>query len=105
MTIKTITTQLDRISEDSWCDVNGNRIDLTINDFEGFDSDWSEIYREFIDEDTVGEVLDWLEKKTLITLMVIYITTITSATSWSRLAILPSTFKKNADLITSQFVL
>lgn len=62
MTIKTITTQLDRISEDSWYDVNGNRIDLTIHDFEGFDSDWSEIYREFIDEDAVGEVLDWLEK-------------------------------------------
>ena len=62
MTIKTITAQLDHISEDSWYDVNGNRIDLTIHDFEGFDSDWSEIYREFIDEDAVGEVLDWLEK-------------------------------------------
>ena len=62
MTIKTVTTQLDRISQDSWYDVIGNRIDLTIDDFEGFDSDWSEIYREFVDEKAVGEVLDWLEK-------------------------------------------
>ena len=62
MTIKTVTTQLDRISADSWYDVSGNRIDLTINDFEGFDSDWSEIYREFVDENAVEEVLDWLEK-------------------------------------------
>lgn len=62
MTIETIITQLDRISEDSWYDVNDNRIDLTINDFEGFDEHWREIDREFVDEDAVGEVLKWLEE-------------------------------------------
>ena len=62
MIIKKITTQLDRISEDSWYYVNGNRIDLTINDFEGFDDDWDEVDREFVDEDAVEEVLDWLEE-------------------------------------------
>ena len=62
MTIETITAQLDRISADSWYDVADNHIDLTINDFEGCDEDWSEIYREFVDEDAVNEVLEWLEE-------------------------------------------
>ena len=62
MTIELITNQLDRISADSWYAVTDNRIDLTINDFDGFDENWSEIDREFVDEDTVWEVLEWLEK-------------------------------------------
>ena len=62
MSIETIITQLDRISEDSSYYVNGNRIDLTIDDFEGFDDDWCEVYREFADADAVEEVLEWLEK-------------------------------------------
>ena len=62
MTIEMITAQLDRISADSWYDVIGNHIDLTINDFEGFDEDWSEIDREFVDENAVQEVLKWLAK-------------------------------------------
>ena len=62
MTIELITNQLDRISADSWYDVTDNHIDLTINDFDGFDEDWNEIDREFVDEDLVDEVLEWLEK-------------------------------------------
>lgn len=62
MTIETITTQLDRISADSWYDIEDNRINLIINDFEGFDEEYSEIFREFVDADAVEEVLEWLEK-------------------------------------------
>ena len=62
MTIQTILAQLDRISADSDYEVTDNRIDLTINDFEGFDEKWSEVDREFVDEDAVNEVLEWLEK-------------------------------------------
>lgn len=62
MTIEIITAQLDRISEDSWYDVDDNRINLTINDFEGFDDDWSEIDRELVDAKAVEEVLDWLKE-------------------------------------------
>ena len=62
MTIEIITTQLDRISADSWYDVNDNHIDLTIDDFEGFDEHWSEVDREFVDADAVEEVLEWLEE-------------------------------------------
>ena len=51
MTIETITAQLDRISAGSSYDVNGNYIDLTINDLECF-----------IDKDAVDTVLIWLEE-------------------------------------------
>ena len=60
MTIETITTMLDRISADSWYSVNGNHIDLTVDDFAGFDENWCEIDREFEDADAVEEVLEWL---------------------------------------------
>lgn len=62
MTIENITVQLDRISADSWYYVNDNHIGLTINDFEGFDEDWNEVDREFVDADAVEEVLEWLEE-------------------------------------------
>ena len=63
MTIETILAQLDRISADSWYEVTAdNHIDLTIDDFDGFDEDWSEIYRELVDEDAVEEILKWLEE-------------------------------------------
>ena len=62
MTINNITNQFDRISADSWYDVNDNRIDLTINDFEGFDANWREIEREFVDADAVENVLEWLKE-------------------------------------------
>lgn len=62
MTIETITAQLNRISTGAWYTVTDNHIDLTIDDFEGFDENWSEIDREFVDEGTVDEVLEWLEE-------------------------------------------
>lgn len=62
MTIETIIAQLDRISADSYYGVSDNHIDLTIDDFEGFDDDWCEVDREFVDADAVEEVLEWLEE-------------------------------------------
>ena len=60
MTIEMIIAKLDQISEDSWYEITGNHIDLTIDDFEGFDEDWSEKDREFVDPKAVDEVLEWL---------------------------------------------
>ena len=62
MTIEKILAQLDRISADAFYEVIENHIDLTIDDFEGFDEDWSEIFKDFVDEKAVNEVLEWLEK-------------------------------------------
>ena len=61
MTIDNILDQLDRIAEDSWyITTSDNYIELTINDFLGFDEDGSEVFREYVDPETVEEVLDWL---------------------------------------------
>ena len=62
MTIENIIAQLDRISADSSYEIDGNLISLTIDDFDGFDENWSEIERDFVDENAVDEVLEWLEK-------------------------------------------
>lgn len=62
MTIENIIAQLDRISADSSYEIDGNLISLTIEDFDGFDDDWSEIERDFVDENAVDKVLEWLEK-------------------------------------------
>lgn len=61
MTIEKIIAQLDRISADAFYEVIENHIDLTIDDFEGFDEDWSEIFRDFVDEKAINEVLEWLK--------------------------------------------
>lgn len=62
-TIEAITDQLNRIHEDdAFYIVNGNHIDLTICDFDGFDENWDEIYHEFVNEEVVDEVLDWIKE-------------------------------------------
>ena len=61
MTINTITAQFDRIAADAEYTVYDNRIYLTIDDFGGFDENWSEIDREFENADAVEEVLNWLK--------------------------------------------
>lgn len=60
MTIEMLTSMFDRIAADSWYEVEGSRISLTINDSEGFDEDWCDIEREYEDEEAVREVLTWL---------------------------------------------
>ena len=62
MTMEMITAQLDRALEDVSYEVHEDYIDLTIEDFGGYDKHWREIEREFVDEDAVDEVLDWLEE-------------------------------------------
>ena len=62
MTLEMITAKLDTIAQDSWYEIDGNEVALTINDFEGFDEDWNEVDREFVDADAVEEVLEWLEQ-------------------------------------------
>ena len=40
----------------------GVTLAVTIDDFEGFDEDWSEIMRELDDEEAVDAFLEWLEE-------------------------------------------
>ena len=62
MTIENILAQLDRIYADSWYKIKDNLIDVTIDDFDGFDKNWREIDREFVDEDTIDEVIEWFDE-------------------------------------------
>ena len=62
MTIEKILAHLDRISADSWYKIKDNLIDVTIDDFDGFDKNWREIDREFVDEDTIDEVIEWFDE-------------------------------------------
>ena len=34
---------------------------LTLEDFEGFDDDWNEVEREYVNEEAVDALLEWLE--------------------------------------------
>ena len=40
---------------------SGARIDLTVEDFDGFDEDWCEVSRDY-DEEAVAELVEWLEE-------------------------------------------
>lgn len=40
---------------------SGARIDLTIKDFDGFDENWREIFRDY-DVEAVDELIEWLEE-------------------------------------------
>lgn len=39
-----------------------NFLDVTINDFEGFDEEWNEISREYVNAQAVENVLDFLNQ-------------------------------------------
>ena len=43
----------------------GDSVSVTVEDFEGFDSDWSEVERELEDEDLVAEVFEALSEGAL----------------------------------------
>ena len=62
MIMETILAQFNRISVDSFYIITNNCIILTINDFVGFEEDWSMTYRELVHDDVVEEVLEWVEK-------------------------------------------
>ena len=61
MIIEMITAKLNAINnEDGYYHINGNIIDLTIIDFDGFDENYCEVDHEWIDEEAVDEAIEWL---------------------------------------------
>ena len=46
---------------DAYVDFRGGALHFTINDFEGFDEDWSEVEHDFIDVELVDDIEDALE--------------------------------------------
>ena len=64
MKMEQIIEKLETINADAYyyVDDEDNEIRLTIDDFEGFDEDWSEVERELENHKAVEEVLEWLEE-------------------------------------------
>ena len=62
MTIEMMKEQLNALCEDisfwEWDDEN--KLDVTVEDFEGFDEDWDEVYAD-IDDNAVDKMIEWLE--------------------------------------------
>ena len=62
MTIEMMKEQLNALCKDitfwEWDDEN--KLDVTVEDFEGFDEDWDEVYAD-IDDDAVEKMIEWLE--------------------------------------------
>lgn len=62
MTLEMITAQLDAVSADvSYHVADDGYIWVTVEDFAGFDEDWSEIDRELEDAEAVDALIEWLE--------------------------------------------
>lgn len=62
MTIEMMKEQLEALCKDisfwEWDDEN--KLDVTVEDFEGFDEDWDEVYAD-IDDNAVDKMIEWLE--------------------------------------------
>lgn len=60
MTINEITKRLDTLGNDVCYDVYDDKLEITLNDFEGFDDDWEEVMREFDNPEAVDAMIEWL---------------------------------------------
>ena len=62
MTMEMMKEQLEALCEDIsfWEYDDENKLDVTIEDFEGFDEDWCEVFAD-IDDDAVEVMIEWLE--------------------------------------------
>jgi len=63
MVMELLATAGDDLSV--WESSDGSRIDVTVEDFIGFDEDWDEIDRELDDEELVDSIKEQLEASAL----------------------------------------
>ena len=63
MTKEMAMALLEKATKDLIIDINeeGNEIEVIVNDFEGFDENWSEIYRDY-DAELISEIFNELDK-------------------------------------------
>lgn len=63
MTFENVCEMLDDLKDDCWYTLrDGNLLEVTFNDFEGFDENWNEIMRDYVDPENVEKFLDLLEQ-------------------------------------------
>lgn len=58
--LEVVVNMLKELGEDVSYTMVREELHVTIEDFDGFDEDWSEIDREY-NEEAVDELLEWLE--------------------------------------------
>ena len=61
MTYELVMELLQTLGDDVTIDERDGDIIVTVQDFEGFDDDWDEIYRDY-DDDAIDAVYDQLEE-------------------------------------------
>ena len=62
ITMERMKEQLKALCKDIsfWENTDENILDVTVEDFEGFDEDWDEVYAD-INENAVNTMIEWLE--------------------------------------------
>lgn len=67
MTLEMMVAQIEALGQDAsyWYDEEDRELHVTIDDFEGFDDDWSEVMREYDDEEAVDAFEDMLEAESV----------------------------------------
>ena len=63
MTYEMMMRTLESLGADATYYGNGHVIRVTLEDFDGFDSDWSEVFRDYDDEEAVESFLRMLEEE------------------------------------------
>ena len=63
MTREMMVAAIEALGADASLWEEGEVLDVTLEDFEGFDDDWSEIDREYDDEEAVDAFLEMLESE------------------------------------------
>ncbi len=60
-TMEMIIARLEALAEDITFEVTDTDIEVTIEDFAGFDEEWEEVERELVDAEAVEAFEEWLE--------------------------------------------
>lgn len=63
MTREMMIAAVETLGADASYYVREDEINVTLEDFEGFDDDWSEVDREYDDEEAVNAFLEMLERE------------------------------------------
>lgn len=65
MSREMMVAAVEALGADAWMDDDGDCIDVTLYDFEGFDTDWSEIMRPYDDPEAVRAFEQMLDAECL----------------------------------------
>lgn len=63
MNYEMMVKEIKGLGEDAFLYEYDDELDVTLNDFEGFDEDWEEIDRDYDNEEAVNAFLEMLERE------------------------------------------